>query len=308
MSLMNCYRLESALEADFDPADFHIESIRRWLVDVRRLRIGQAAPRFLVKLDALSRVALGSTERFDVLRELKRPLLKLAVALPQPMGASPRAADEALTLEQRLYCLMVRNLRQALQDLDYARDSYSAEVDKRRRWLLRNLFSFLGRQVEYGMLWGRPLPGHTWQTLHDLYSYVAVRRIGRSAGSRRSRGKQDFDPALEYRRLLLIGLTGVLLEEWRVNTDLFEQAAVWAADTRLAESDAYVGEFQVFVVETSRDKPPARIPGSLTESFRGWILLAPDAYFAFLDRRRREPDAGEAAAAAFRSSRSAFNS
>jgi hypothetical protein len=187
-------------------------------------------------------------------------------------------------VEQRLYCLTIKNLRQALADLDRSSDLNSAELDKARRWLLRNLFRFLDRQVRFGLTYGLPVPRFTWQTLHDLYSYIRVRRLAmpRAVARRRGRG-EDFDPGLAYRRLLLMGLADVLTNARRCFTpDLIEEIAAFAGTCRLAEPEGFVGALGLFRVDLSNDSPPQRVVGALTESFRGWILLPDGGFFRCL--------------------------
>jgi hypothetical protein len=277
----SCYSPETSPSAAFDASELDVEAVRLWLAEVRRLGVAQAFPLFLTKLDYMSRVLLGPAERIELLRLMKRPLLKLATGLPKPLlrDHSGRETARAVRLEQRLYCLTVKNLRQALADLDRSASFNSAELDKARRWLLRNLFRFLDRQIRFGLIFGQSVPPFTWQTLHDLYSYIIVRRLAmpRAIARRRGRG-EDFDPGMEYRRLLLLGLAETLTEGRRFTPELIEEIAAFADRCKLAEPESFLGTLGVFRVDVSRDEPPTKVVGSLTEPFRGWVLI-PDAVF-----------------------------
>jgi hypothetical protein len=256
------------------------------LAETRRLGVAPALARFLVKLDRMSRTALDAAERIALLREIKRPLLKLVASLPKPrltaVGEYPTGTGE-ITLEQRLYCLTIKNLRQALADLDQSSDFHSAELDKARRWLLRNLFRFLDRQVRFGLLYGRSVPRFTWQTLHDLYSYVSARRLAMPRAIARRHGRwDDFDPRLAYRELLLLGLADSITKGRRFTPELIEEIAGFAQSCRLAEPDGFVGEFNVYRTDLSVDMPPQKVVGALTESFRGWVLIPGSGFFQCL--------------------------
>jgi hypothetical protein len=275
MKHKNCYSPELTLGGGESGAELNLAAIREWLDRTRALGLSRAVPEFVVKLDRMSRTAMNVVDRLDALRELKRPLLKLVAAMPKPVTRLvPGATSPAPLLEQRLYCLMFKNLRQALEDLNVSHRAFSAEADKRRRWAVRNLFRFLARQIEFGLTWQRPVPTDTWQSLHDLYTYLTARGIARpGAVARRYRRLDDFEPGIEYRRLLLLGLLGGLLHGRQVPGGLIEGAAGWAEESRLVEQDAYVGAFGVLAVETSRDAPPRYVEGALAGGFRGWVLI-----------------------------------
>lgn len=288
----NCYALETMLSAAGGCTEFCVVPIREWIAEIRGLGLRRAAPQLIVKLDRMSRVAMSAAARLNVLREFKRPLLKAAAGLPKPIGSS-RQRDSGdsggLLLEQRLYCLMVKNLKQVLMDLDYSIDAFSAEMDKRRRWALRNLFRFLGRQIEFSLLWGRSVPARTWQELHDLHAYVLARGIVRTGGrGRRVRRGDDFDPQEEYKRLLLLGLAGRVLKDWLRGSLVHDRIRSWALDSSLQNPEPYVGEFDCFVVETSKDAPPRQIRGTLTESFRGWVLMPSSGFLNYAAAVKKE--------------------
>ena len=291
MSKKSCYSPETTLGAVADADEFSVESMRAGVLDIRRLGLGKAVPQVFVKLDRMSRVSMSASRRLGILHELKRPLLKLAFGLPKPVvSATVRSAgSEEMMLEQRLYCLVIKNLRQALRDLDFSEGSFSAEMDKRRRWVLRNLFRFFGRQVAFGLLWRYRVPEHTWSVLHDLYSYMTVRGIARPGVIARRQGRgDDFDPQQEYLRILLMGLAGCMLPMSQITPGLLERLDAWAVESRLGDPHAYIGDHDLFIVELSKDLPPRQVVGVLTESFRGWVLIPSPGFIQFAGTRERQ--------------------
>lgn len=286
MSHKHCYSLETALSAGSVSEEFQIEAIRSWLTHTRSLSLQMAVPQFILKLDRLSHTAVAAAVRVAVLQELKRPLLKAVAGLPKPVSPEYRPGREAtaMALEQRLCCLMAKNLKQTLQDIDSFADSFKAEMDKRRRWTVRNLFRFIARQIEFSVFWDRPAPTSTWQELHDLFSYVWVRGYDRPRGSSlRLVRNADFDPQQEYIRMLLLGLAARQSQQRELSPSLLDAIARWAGESRLVAPELHVGELEVFVVEVSRDAPPRKVSGALAESFRGWVLEPAPGFVDYLN-------------------------
>lgn len=278
----NCYALEPTLSAAAAlRAEFGLGPMHSWLAQVRRADLHRVVPQLIVKLDRMSRVALSVTERRNFLRALERPLLDAVHRIPKPPEQRrPQQPGEiqSLTLEQRLYCLVVKNLKQLLADRDAYTANLGARNDKGRRWVLQNLFFYLGRQIEFGLFRGLPLPQNTWLELHQVYGYVATQELASAdlgygqAGPRAAPG-EAFDPDREYKRLLLLGLAGRLNQDRRWGEFVQERIADWVADTSLRPPEAYVGELDLYVVETGKDVPPRQVKGALKASFRGWILM-----------------------------------
>ncbi len=281
----NGYAIATTLCAGRASAEFGVGPMDAWLAGLRDFGLRRAVPQLVLKLDRMSRVALPAAGRLAVLRKVKRPLLKVAAGLPKHVGTERRQNTDdaqALLLEQRLYCLMARNLKQVLQDLDRSMDSRSAQVDKSRRWALRNLFRFLGRQIEFGLYWEHPLPPQTWQELHDLYSYVSYRGIARARGKgRRARSGRDLDPDGEYKRLLLLGLEGRLVQKRPRSSVFLDELDSWAEDTTLESPCSFIGACGLYVAETLSDTPPRLMAGALTESFCGWVLKPAKGFLGY---------------------------
>ena len=147
----------------------------------------------------------------------------------------------------------------------------------------------LGRQIELGALWGKPWPAQTWQELHDLYAYCR----GRLGSNDRLNPEGGFDLETVYKRLLLMGLIAdqgakVLLAPERAG-----QFAAWVEGTQLNDPGSYFGVLGTFIVESSRDAPPRRVPGALGAVNRAWVLaVSPDLLAALAavkaERGRRD--------------------
>jgi hypothetical protein len=255
--------------------------MRAWLAELRRSSLQEAVARLVVKLDIVSRVAMPAAERLDTLRQIRNPLLRAVAVMPKPGGAEPsrnRDGADGLLLEQRLYCLMIKNLKQVLRDLDESDRQLGAETVRRRRSAVRDLFRFLGTQIELNLYWGQPLPPHTWRELHDLYAYCVERGFAVTDSKIRRIHSGGRDPEWEYKRLLLLGLAGRLVRHRTWNDFVRNKIASWVADTKLERADAFIGETGLYVVDTTKDLPPRQLEQELRESFRGWVLVRPSGF------------------------------
>jgi hypothetical protein len=272
----NLYVLAPAQSAAGADRELELAALRDWLRAMSAGGLGVALPGFIVRLDRMSRLALSAEQRLGILRELKRPILTLVAGLPKPLpGADRPTRRGGISLEQRLYCLMIKNLKQALLDLDYSGQPLSAEVERRRRWTVRNLYRFMARQIETGISRQlAALPEGTWHELHDLNAYVTARAFARPRLGARRRG-EAFDPESEYRRLLLLGLIGRAAAGSGIPPSILAALPHWAAETRLADPSPYVGELKQFVVDLTQDIAPCRIEGPITDVFHGFVLLPP---------------------------------
>lgn len=266
-----CYELESELAPDGDSGELAPERLADWVLEVKALGLRQAVPRFVVLLERLSRIALPPARRVDALRLLLRPVVVLAAGLPEP--AEP-ARVGTLSLRQRLYCLLVKNLKQALRDLDRSADAFAAHTEVSRRWVLNQLFRLLGRQIEYAAETARPLPRGTWRELHDLHVYWRG-RADREVESAALLGASAEDPDQTYLRLLLLGLAVRLAGDSPLSPQTWDLLPRWATQSRLADPEAYVGEIGPFIVEIALDEPPRQVPGLLAAGFHGYVLVTP---------------------------------
>jgi len=273
----NCYALETTLAtAEEMRSEFGLGPMHTWLAQVRGAELRQVVLQLILKLDRMSRVALSMTERRNVLRAVERPLsdaMSKLTKLAQKGRPPGLESASSLALEQRLYCLVVKNLKQLREDVDAYTRNLGVQRHNGRRWVVQNLFFYLGRQIEFGLSRGVPLPPNTWLELHQLYTYASAQGIRRAEAHAQAGPGDDFDPDREYKRMLLLGLAGRLLQDRYWGEFVHQSIAHWVAETSLGMPSAYVGELDLHVVETSKDGPPRQVKGALKESFRGWVLM-----------------------------------
>jgi hypothetical protein len=279
-----CYAREPQSESTGTTRAFDPDIFESWLADLS----GRGAPGMLVslvlKLEQLGRGALEVRRRLEVNLRLLPVVKNLADDLPKPrpdqqdLGATESGPPTlTLTLEQRLWCQMFSNLQRALNDLDSGRGSAVRDRDWARLWLLEALLHCLGRQLELGLGPGWTLPSGTWQRAHDLYAYY----LGRVAEAPRladlaQRSEVGLDVQTAYKRLLVLGLLGKqgpersLLDPETGRPS--EVLADWARRSLLQDPSLYFGVLGTYLVESSRDEPPRRVPGALGIVDRAWVL------------------------------------
>ena len=250
-----CYALEAVSSTVPLRNEFSQEPMRAWLTEFRSLKLERAVPQLIIKLDRLSKVAMSAVGRRNLLHELERPLLRTVAALPK-VNEDVRDTEQGGSGEEN-----------------------GAKMEKRKRWTTRNLFRFLGFQVELSLFRGQPMPCETWRELHDLYAYTVARGIVSAVGRSRRQGRRDdFDPERDYKRLLLLGLAGRLVRNKPWSDLVQEKIDSWVADTSLQNPVAFVGETDLYVVDTSADSAPHQLQSPLPESFRGWVLMRPAGF------------------------------
>jgi hypothetical protein len=276
------------------------QAFRDRLRRLRALPLKRALPMLLLELDRLLMAAMDADDRLDLMEAIKKPVLKAAASLPKPTPGSRtamRSADGGMTLEQRLIQLMIANLRQALHDYDRAQGSRLLEDDDRRIWLLHQIFRFFGRQLRYAIDWDRTLPQHTWQDLHDLFVYLVVRgSVPLDSCFTVAVFDDEFDAAIEYKRLLLLGLVDELTHRAGPTDTYFHWLKRWAVDSRLVEPEKARGRDNVVQVEVTMDMPPHVHRGQLETSFRGWVLQPADGCLSYVAQQRQARRPGGAGA------------
>ncbi len=281
-STQNCYEREPQSESTGTTRTFDPETFESWLADLSE----RGAPGMLVslvlKLEQLRRGALDVRRRLDVNLRLLPVVKNLAEDLPKPGPDQldlrvKESGPPTLTLEQRLWCQMFSNLQRALDDLDSARGSAVRDRDWARLWLLEALLHCLGRQLELGLGRGWPLPSGTWQRAHDLYAYFLARvaEIPKFADPAEWT-EAGLDVQTAYKRLLVLGLLGQRgPERPLVDPETGRPPEVlvdWARRSKLQDPSLYFGVLGTYLVETSRDEPPRRVPGALGIVDRAWVL------------------------------------
>ncbi len=288
----SCYRPEPEIDSEALCREFGSPVFEDWLERLTDRGFLQILIALVLKMERLVRAPLDGTRRQTVMRGLVAVVRDVADELPRKSiasGAAAPAQGQPLSLEQRLICLTFKNLRSTLEILDRSGGGGISQRDDARRWVLQELFICLGRQVELGALWGRPWPAQTWQELHDLYAYCR----GRLGADERLHPEGGFDPETAYKRLLLMGLiadqgAAILLAPERKG-----QFAAWVQGAELNDPASYFGVLGTFIVESSRDSPPRRVPGALGAVNRAWVLAVPQDLIAALTAVKAERDRRE---------------
>jgi hypothetical protein len=281
------YRRTTPAEQDLAPAAF-----RARLGILPELDLKDALPVLMMELDRMLNAPLSAEQRLRLLKYIRSPVLKAILRLPKPPVGPQRIQGRppaGMTLEQRLMLLMTRNLRQALYELDRCQCCPSAGDDADRAWVMRQVFRFIGRQIRYGIDWDRPWPKHTWQDLHDLFLYLGAHGpVPAAARLTAAAWEGKLDVEVEYKRLLLLGLTDQLTGRRSGTTDFFHLLKRWAVDSRLQEPECTLGQAPVVKVEVTRDEPPRLRDGALNQSFRGWVLRPADAFVDYVKHVTRD--------------------
>lgn len=258
--------------------DLGTEPVMEWLAALRHSSVRHAAPALLLALEALHDADVSLARRFKLLRTLKSTLLKVCTALPKPSGNADIAAERGgLTLEQRLYRSMFRNLNQAIHQLDRCYFMLDGRQARRRLWLVHNLYRFGLRQIRYASLWNLAVPEGTWRDLHDLRVYLSGRHQAWEQQAGVAHIPQRYDPDTGYKELLLFGLADALIDTG-VPSEVLVGLRKWATDTRLDDPAYSLGKRGLFILEITEDTPPRPHSGALQAEFRGWIMIPPKGY------------------------------
>jgi hypothetical protein len=288
----NCYQPEPESNSEALCREFEAPVFEDWLERLSDRGLLPILIALVLKMERLVRAPLDGARRQAVTRRLVAIVRDVADDLPREVprrGPTMPARDQPLSLEQRLICLTFKNLRRTLEIFDRSGGGGISHRDDARQWVLQELFTCLGRQIELGALWGRPWPAQTWQELHDLYSYCR----GRLTFADRLNPEGGFDPETTYKRLLIMGLIVEQRATALLAPERAGQFAVWVEETELNDPGSYFGVLGTFLVESSRDCPPRRVAGALGAVNRAWVLaLPPDLLGAMeavkTERGRRE--------------------
>jgi hypothetical protein len=260
-----------AIPDDFDPA-----TLLAWSDRITGLGACQAVVGLILKLDAMSRVVMSGSDRALLLHLLEGPVHWVSEARPRLTPGAIRATIQkgwGLTLEQRLGCLVYRNLRQALRDLDDVPVSPGEDVSDTRLWLLEQLFFVLDHQIRYAARARLTPPAGTWLELHGRYQYFLDWFDASAAGAPGVAGETDLLPA--YKRLLLLGIAAGSVGD-ELNTEAFAaRLRAWAAEARMDAPGASGPRSGAWVVDPSRDGPPYEADGPLDLGPRCAFLIPP---------------------------------
>lgn len=267
------------------PPALDTASIIDWLAQLPSLPQSDAVEQMLLQLDQLSRAELSPRNHIEVMRLLRRPMLKLAASLPRPDPRLPNgglATTQAIAAEQRLDHGMQIAFNRLLAQLDRHRYRDRAASAANRHWAMRQQMKFTRRQARYGLLARRACIRGTWQDVHDLFVYMVIRgHVVVQTTAQAGELVEDFDPYLEYRRLLLLGRAAQLDLPADVIPILLTRLETWARESVLVEPEGCRGTSNLLLVELSRDRPLRCEPATLIDGFRGWVLRPAEGFSAF---------------------------
>jgi hypothetical protein len=282
----NCYRTDRALQSEKDLRELESTAFAGWLSRLSGHGIGFMLVGLILKLERMVNAPVKPAQRLLLIHWLMpivRDVAEELPKLPEPPPAGT-AKGEPLSLEQRLMCLTVRNLKLALEGLDGADGVQVAGRDAARLWVLQALMECLGRQVELGIRWNKRWPRQTWQELHDLYAYYLDRvRPAVNRAEAGAIGGEGFDMELAYKRLLVIGLLAELGPTGMMRDPASERVAEWARQSQLRDATSETGSRGSFTVEMSSDAPPRRSQGAADTVRRTMILRLPPEPTAALE-------------------------
>lgn len=280
----NSFAMENCYLPPTDPADCsHLRELESpvfnaWLTGLAARGLCGTLVSVFLKLGRMADSPVDVSQRLAALYRLMPTIQDLADDLPKqpPISqvGSVREGDN-LSLEQRLICLTVKNLKATLEGLDSVSGTDVPGRDAARLWVVQCIFVWLGRQIELCARWDRPWPRQTWQELHDLYAYWIDRlRSATVAAGRLGMGDTKFDPIPVYTRLLLVGLIAtsgagaLLVPAWASRLDQ------WVLDSSLQDSGSESLGSGSYLVELSLDSPPRKQLGA-TDSLRRALMLRP---------------------------------
>jgi len=265
-----------AIPDDFDPA-----TLLAWSDRLTGLGACQAVVGLILKLDTMSRVGMSGRDRALLLHLLEGPVHGVFEARPRLTPDAVRTTIQkgwGLTLEQRLACLVYRNLRQALRDLDDVPAGPDEDVSDTRLWLLEQQLLMLDHQIGYAIRARLSPPPGTWLELHGRYQYVLAWFDGNAAAAPGVDIGTELDLLPAYKRLLLLGIAAGSVGD-ELNTEAFSaRLRAWAAETGLEASGDTGARSGVWVVDPSLDGPPYAADGSVDSVPRCAILVPPPGF------------------------------
>jgi len=248
--------------------------------------------KLIVKLEQLARVGVPTSRRIYLLRKVDAMIADVEKHFTLPIAATGQSQPpQGILIEHRIYSLMAKNLKLALLDLDRSTTARALASAEDRPWLIRRLFGFLARSIELSMTTGRPWAQGIWSELHELYYYVLYRQDAEIDETREIRD-MTFDPELEYKRLLLLGLARQMGKIVDSMPELMQRIPMWARQTRLKEPRIYEGTFGVYLVDITKDVPARECPDVVQATSSTWILEPAHGFFDFMSTLPNRWDVG----------------
>ena len=298
---MNANRRHPAAAGERWSREFASPAFEAWLERLCTQGYCPILVALILKLERLARVPLGGPRRVEIMRALVIMIRDIADDLPTPAVARRGAGGQAaapLPLVQRLWALTFENLKRALHDLDRGGGGIDVEHDQGRAWVVGEMYVCLGRQIELGARRGQTWPRHTWQELHDLFSYSTNRIDGGRGeahdavsrgpvGSPRAAAAED--PQTMYKRLLMVGLCAEQGAHALLVPSAAGPFATWVQAAELHDPAGYSGVLGTYLVEASSDAPARLVPGALGPVNRAQVLRLPPGFLAALAAARAGP-------------------
>lgn len=249
----------------------------------RKQRQSTSVVKLIVKLEQMAKVGISTSRRTYLLRKVDAKIAEVEVRRSPKaiIGNRPAEPSKGISIEHRIYGLMITNLKLALLGLDRSTKARARASADDRPWLIRRLFGFLAKSIELSMAMDCPWAPGVWCELHELYYYVLSRQDARIDETREIRDK-TFDPELEYKRLLLLGLVRQMGKEMDRLPELLQFLPVWAAQTRLKDSHIHEGTFNVYLVEIPKDIPARKCPDVVQATSSAWILEPAPEFLEFV--------------------------
>ena len=248
--------------------------------------------KLIVKLEQLARVGVPTSRRIYLLRKVDAMIADVEKHFTLPIAATGQSQPpQGILIEHRIYSLMAKNLKLALLDLDRSTTARALASAEDRPWLIRRLFGFLARSIELSMTTGRPWAQGIWSELHELYYYVLYRQDAEIDETREIRD-MTFDPELEYKRLLLLGLARQMGKIVDSMPELMQRIPMWARQTRLKEPRIYEGTFGVYLVDITKNVPARECPDVVQATSSTWILEPAHGFFDFMSTLPNRWDVG----------------
>lgn len=271
--------------------EFASPAFEVWLERLSTQGYCQLLVALILKLERMAQAPLDGSRRVAILREAMTLIHDVADDLPRNPGPQKRVEGVAgpLSLAQRLGAATYENLKLTLEALDHGGGAVVGERDRGRLWVVGEMYAWLGHQIEIGADRGLAWPQHTWQELHDLFSY-STNRLGRAGpdsaalwgavqpGTAAGAG----DPETVYKRLLMIGLCAEQEAGALLAPSAAEPFSAWVRAAQLDDPAAYFGVLGTYLVEASSDTPPRLVPGALGPVSRARVLRLPPAFLAAL--------------------------
>ncbi|WP_295580734.1 hypothetical protein [uncultured Lamprocystis sp.] len=279
----NCYQVAPPPEHAQSHREFDSPVFAAWVKRLSGQGLCQMLVSLLLKLERLAQAPVEGPRALAILQQLAIVLRDVADDLPK--GRLPPTDSTALlSLEQRLCCVMFKNLKLTLERLDRSARGMLLNPDAERAWLVGEMFDWLGRQIELGVLRGSTWPPHTWQELHDLFFYFSNRMKAARPQMAQAVGPHSFDdPQTAYKRLLILGLYAEQRSDTLLGPDQAQRLDDWARASTLEDPGLYFGYLGTYLVEVSRDTPPRLVTGALGSANRAWVLRLPTDLLAIIE-------------------------